>query len=263
MGTSGAWGGSGSAAAKSLRDTIAQQSDPTGSASAPPAGVPSGITADDLRDAVRLLDGRTSSKSSGPAGGSRVAAGSARRATRRGGGSGGGGGGAQRSSARTARSAGRAIAGAIAYRVGDRTTLNRLGLDFDELARLGDPFEVIRRIVDMACGSAESTIEDHERRLMAADVGERLVVDLDLNAGIPTQEIAGFALSAIISELILSECDDILLNSGGTVTEQDVRDAAAEIVGQGDFSTAGRTESDFSSAIESGLDLLRGILGID
>jgi hypothetical protein len=147
--------------------------------------------------------------------------------------------------------------------VGDRTTLNRLGLDFDELARLGDPFEVIRRIVDMACGSAESTIEDHERRLMAADVGERLVVDLDLNAGIPTQEIAGFALSAIISELILSECDDILLKSDGAVTEQDVRDAAAEIVDQGDFSTSGLTESDFSSAIETGLDRLRGILGID
>ena len=257
MGTSGAWGGSGSAAAKSLRDTFAHQGDSGGSASAPP----SGIAADDLRDAVRLLDGRTSTKSSGPASGSRVAAGSARRGTR--GGGSGGGGGAQRSSSRTARSAGRAIAGAIAYRVGDRNTLNRLGLDLDELARLGDPFEVIRRIVDMACGSSESTIEDHERRLMAADVGERLVMDLDLDAGIPTQEIAGFALSAIISELILSECDDILLNSSGTVSEQDVRDAAAEIVGQGDFSPTGLSESDFSSAIESGLDRLRGILGIE
>jgi len=261
MGTSGAWGGSGSAAAKSLRDTMAHQGNATGSPLGT-AGEPAGITADDLRDAVRLLDGQTSSKSSGPAGGSRVVAGNARRATR-GGGSGAGGGGAQRSSARTARSAGRAIAGSIAYRVGDRSTLNRLGLDFDELARLGDPFEVIRRIVDMACGSAQSTIEDHERRLMAADVGERLVVDLDLNAGIPTQEIAGFALSAIISELILSECDDILLKSDGAVTEQDVRDAAAEIVDQGDFSTPGLTESDFSSAIETGLDRLRTILGID
>lgn len=86
---------------------------------------------------------------------------------------------------------------------------------------------------------------------------------LDLDAGVPTQDIARFAVAAIVSELVLSECDDILLNSGGTVTEQDVRDAATEIVGQGEFSPAGLTESDFSSAIESGLDRLRQILGID
>lgn len=261
MGTSGAWAGSGSVAAKSLRDAIAHQGDHAAPATASPSAAvaTSGIDPNDLRDAVRLLDRKTSTSSNG-GGRSGAATGSARRVARGGGRS---GGGAQRSSARTARSAGRAIAGAIAYRVGDRTTLSRLGLDFDELASLGDPFEVIRRIVDMACGSAESTIEDHERRLMAADVGEQLVVDLDLNAGIPTQEIAGFAVAAIISELILSECDDILLNSDGTVTEQDVRDAAAEIVGQGAFSPTGVTESDFSSAIEYGLDRLREILGID
>jgi hypothetical protein len=261
VGTSGAWGGSGSAAAKSLRNTVASQGDQSEPANAPGTTVPPRIDPNDLRDAVRLLDGRTSSTSSGPSG-SRVAAGSARGASRAGGGH-SGSGGARRSSTRTASTAGRAIAGAIAYRTGDRATLNRLGLDFDELSRLGDPFEVVRRIVDMACGSAESTIADHERRLMAADVGERLVIDLDLNAGIPTQEIAALAVSAIVSELILSECGDILLSSDGTVSEQDIRDAAAEIVNQSEFPVTGLTESDFAAAIESGLDRLRKILGID
>ncbi|WP_127481829.1 hypothetical protein [Microbacterium oxydans] len=147
--------------------------------------------------------------------------------------------------------------------MGDRATLTRLGLDLDELARLGDPFEVIRRIVDMACGSAESTIEDHERRLMAADVGEQLILNLDLNAAVPTQEIATFAVSAIVAELILSECADVLAKSDGGVTEQDVRDAASAIAHQGDFSPTGLTEADFTTAIESGLGTLRDILGID
>ncbi len=98
---------------------------------------------------------------------------------------------------------------------------------------------------------------------MAADVGERLVIDLDLNAGIPTQEIATFAVSAIISELILSECGDILLSSDGTVSEQDIRDAAVEIVDQSEFPVTGLTEADFATAIEAGLDRLREILGID
>lgn len=261
MGTSGAWGGSGSAAAKALRDTIAQQGSQGsgGGVDGSTAGT-SPLNPDVLRDAIRLLDKRTSSSS----GSTRSGAGGAGGATRRprGGGGRSGGGGAQRSSARTARSAGRAIAGAIAYRVGDRATLNRLGLDLDELARLGDPFEVVRRIVDMACGSAESTIEDHERRLMAADVGEQLILDLDLNAGIPTQEIAAFAVSAIVSELILSECADVLSNSAAGVTEQDIRDAASAIAQQGEFSPTGLTESDFATAIESGLDTLREILGI-
>lgn len=259
MGTSGAWGGSGSAAANSLRDNIGFDVAPA-AATAAPASTPR-IDPDDLKDAVRLLDGRTSSTSSGPSA-SRVAAGSAVR-SRRTGGSRSGTGGARRSSSRTANAAGRAIAGAIAYRQGDRAALERLGLDFDELARLGDPFEVVRRIVDMACGTADSTIEDHERRLMAADVGERLVIDLDLNAAVPTQEIAQFAVAAIVAELILSECGDITLLSDGTVSEQDVRDAAIDIVGQAEFPTSGFTETDFAATIATGLEHLREILGID
>jgi hypothetical protein len=122
---------------------------------------------------------------------------------------------------------------------------------------------VIRRIVDMACGSAESTVEDHERRLMAADVAERLVSDIDLTAGVPAQEIATLAASAIIAELVLSESGDILLKSDGAVTEQDVRDAAEAIVENGQFTVQGVTESDFATAIETGLDQLRTILGIE
>lgn len=259
MGTSGAWGGSGSAAAKSLRDVIDV---PVGSVA--PSGGATRPTIDpaDLADAVRLLDQRTSSKASGPSS-SRVAAGSARRSSRANGGRGGGGGGAQRSSSRTARTAGRAIAGAIAYRNGDRATLERLGLDLDALTRLGDPFEVVRRIVEMACGSSESTIEDHERRLMAAEVGERLVMNMDADVGVPPAVIAEFAVAAIIAEVILSECAATILDPASGVTEQDVRDAAESIASRVDFSVTGVSEDDFSIAIEAGLDTLRGILGIE
>jgi len=87
-------------------------------------------------------------------------------------GAGGRSGGPQRSAAASARSAGRAAAAAYAYRTSDATTLERLGLDYNELRALGDEFEVLRRIVDVACGSPDSTIEDHEQRRIAADVAE-------------------------------------------------------------------------------------------
>jgi len=128
---------------------------------------------------------------------------------------------------------------------------------------LGDPFEVVRRIVEMACGSSESTIEDHERRLMAAEVGERLVTNMDSDIGVPPAVIAEFAVAVIIAEVILSECAAIILDPASGVREQDVRDAAESIASNVDFSVAGITEDDFSNAIEVGLETLRGILGIE
>lgn len=115
----------------------------------------------------------------------------------------------------------------------------------------------------MACGSSESTIEDHERRLMAAEVGERLVMNMDADVGVPPAVIAEFAVAAIIAEVILSECAATILDPASGVTEQDVRDAAESIASRVDFSVTGVSEDDFSIAIEAGLDTLRGILGIE
>ena len=258
MGTSGAWTGSGSAAAKGLRDNISAQGD--GSSGGTPATSP-GIDPSDLRDAVRLLDGRTSNKSSGPSP-SRVAAGSARRRSRSGGSS-GGTGGAKRSTSRSAAAAGRSIAGAVAYRAGDRATLERLGLDFDELTALNDPFEVLRRIVDMACGQPDSTIEDHERRLMAAEIAEQLVVGGTVPSDVPAETIVMLTVATMISELVLSECGDVATFSSGETTEQDIRDTAEALAARVTYSVAGVTENDFATAIENGVNELRGILGIE
>jgi len=258
MGTSGAWGGSGSAAAKGLRDNIA----PLGDGGAGVVRAPSpGIDPADLRDAVRLLDGRTSTQSSGPSS-SRVAAGSARRRSRTGGSS-GGTGGAKRSTSRSATAAGRSIAGAVAYRTGDRGALERLGLDFDELSSLNDSFEVLRRIVDMACGQPDSTIEDHERRLMAADIVDKLDVSGSLPTEVSAETIVMLAVAAMISELVLSECGDVATFSSGETTEQDIRDTAEGLAARVTYSVTGVTEDDFATAIENGVNELRGILGIE
>ncbi len=120
MGTSGAWGGTNSADGQQLRDNLAR-SNMSSSGSPDPIADPTL-----LRPAVRLLDTtRSPGKQKG-------ATSQGARRTRIGRGGASSGGGAQRSNARTARSAARALTGAIAYRGGDRAALRRLGLDFDE-----------------------------------------------------------------------------------------------------------------------------------
>jgi len=123
-------------------------------------------------------------------------------------GAGGRSGGPQRSAAASARSAGRAAAAAYAYRTSDATTLERLGLDYNELRALGDEFEVLRRIVDVACGSPDSTIEDHEQRRIAADVAE-WVLEQGRDGNPPSpEEIVRQAIATLIAETLLVESGD-------------------------------------------------------
>jgi hypothetical protein len=137
-----------------------------------------------------------------------------------------------------------------------------LGLDYAELNALGDRFEVLRRIVDMACSSSDSTIEDHEQRLVAADVAER-VMGQEGDDYIPSlEEIVRETISTIIAQAILSESGDLINNSDHTgLAEQDIRDAAEAIASKATLSVDGATEEEITQAIESGVETLRSISG--
>lgn len=109
------------------------------------------------------------------------------------------GGGAQRSAARSAGSAGRAAAAAYAYRTGDADTLRELGLDYDALRASGDPIEIAQRIVDAACeSSSDGTIEDDERRQVAANVALWVLEENEAGAPPEPDEIARHALAEIL-----------------------------------------------------------------
>jgi len=259
MGTSGAYSGSGGKDGKAVRDSIGDYLDglpaadgPNGPDSDRPALDPAA-----LRRVINLIRPRSSGGGGGdgPGGGG-------------GGGiSGGGtgarsGGGPQRSAAASARTAGRAAAAAYAYRTGDAATLQRLGLDYNELQSLGDEFEVLRRIVDMACAAPDSTIEDHEQRLVAAEVGE-WVLEQERDGSPPTpEEIVRQTIATIIAEALLVESGDLVnSHAQSDVAESDIRDAAEAIAAQATLSIDGATEDEISHAVEAGLETIRSIVG--
>jgi len=258
MGTSGAYSGSGGKDGKAVRDAIGDYLDGLPDADAPGGSDVERPPLDPaaLRRVINLIRPRSlgGGGGDGPGGG--------------GGGTPGGGagsrsgGGPQRSAAGSARSAGRAAAAAAAYRTGDTATLERLGLDYNELRGLGDEFEVLRRIVDMACSAPDSTIEDHEQRRVAADVAE-WVMEQDKD-GVPLtpEEIVRQTIAAIITEALLVESGD-LVNSHdqADVAESDIRDAAEARAAQATLSVDGATEDEISRAVEAGLETIRGIVG--
>lgn len=248
MGTSGAYSGSGGKDGKAVRDAIDDYLDSLPGADAPgdQDGERPPLDPAALQRVIHLIRPR----SSGGGGGRGSDGGTGSR----------NGGGPQRSVAGSARSAGRAAAAAYAYRTGDTATLQRLGLDYNELRGLGDEFEVLRRIVDMACSTPDSTIEDHEQRLVAADVAE-WVMEQD---GVPPtpEEIVRQTIAVIITETLLVESGG-LVNSHdqADVAESDIRDAAEAMAAQATLSVDGATEDEISRAVEAGLETIRGIVG--
>lgn len=254
MGTSGAYSGSGGKDGKAVRDAIGDYLD-----GLPGPDVPQGSNCDRqpldpaaLQRVIHLIRPRSSGGGggdgpSGGAGGGRASGGSGSRS----------GGGPQRSAAASARTAGRAAAAAYAYRTGDAATLERLGLDYNELRGLGDEFEVLRRIVDMACAAPDSTIEDHEQRLVAAEVGE-WVLEQERDDNPPTPEEI---VRQTIATIIVETGDLVNSHEQADVAESDIRDAAKAMAAQATLSVDGATEDEISRAVEAGLETIRGIVG--
>lgn len=269
MGTSGAYGGSGGAIGDRIRESVSElidsltagkeaPSDDSGGGELPHAPAPPRLDPKVLLPTVGLLRTRM------PGGGSGDGPGAGGSANHGGGGSAGGrrSGGPVRTAVAAARSAGRAAAAAYAYRTGDVTGLERLGLNYAELRELGDSFEVTRRIVDAACGQqASSTIEDHEQRLVAADVAEWVLAqDLGDHAPDP-EEIVRHTIALVIAEVVLSEAGKIINDSEHCeLAEQEIRDAAEALAAREALSADGVSETEFAAAIERGIETLRRIL---
>lgn len=257
MGTSGAYSGSGGKDGRAVRETVSGYLDgllaADGAELTPADRPPIDLAA--LRRVINLIRPRASGAgdSDGPGGGG-------------GGGASNGagsrsGGGPQRSATASARTAGRAAAAAYAYRTGDTATLERLGLDYNELRALGDEFEVLRRIVDMACAAPDSSIEDHEQRLVAAEVGE-WVLEQERDGSPPSpEEIVRKTIGLIIAETLLVETGDLVnSHTQADVAESDIRDAAEAIAAQATLTVDGATEVEISRAVEAGLETIRGIV---
>lgn len=264
MGTSKSYSGSGGKHGDAIRDGINDwldalpQAPPApGPDQAPPEPQQPRLDPTAILNVVALLRPRSSGGggSDGPGGGGGGGAAGGQGGGRRGGGPG-------RSVGASAGSAGRAAAAAYAFQAGDAATLERLGLSYDELSALGDQLEVTRRIVDAACGPrGESTIEDHEQRLVAAEVAE-WVLSQEGSGYVPTpEEIVRRTIAFIVADAALTEAGQIINEkSNAGRAEAEIRDAAEALAERATLSVTGATEAEFTKAIEQGIETLRGIL---
>lgn len=259
MGTVGAYSGSGGQAGKDLREGIEDWLNdvPTSPPGDDPGQDTPQLNPDTLLSVLPLMrpGGASGGRSDGPSGG---------------GGSGGGsssggrsGGGASRSVGGSARTAGRAAAAARAFRSADADTLARFGLDYAALAAL-DPIEVVRQIVEAACGArTDSTIEDHEQRLVAAEVAEWVIGEEGDNPPAP-EEIVRHTIAIIIADASLVEtANEASSHANGDLLESEVREAAEVLAARVPLSMDGATEDEFAEAIESGIETLRAIREAD
>lgn len=270
MGTVGAYSGSGGKAGKDLREGVEdwlnelptsppnerpEDSSPDGDSG---GDVPR-LNPETLLNVLPLMrpgsvsGGRSDGPGGGGGGGSTGSSGGGRS-----------GGGASRSVGGSARTAGRAAAAARAFSSGDVDTLAGFGLDYAALAALNDPIEVVRQIVEAACGArADSTIEDHEQRLVAAEVAE-WVLSEDGNAPPAPEEIVRHTIAIIIADTALVEtADEASRHANGELLESEVREVAEALAARVPLSVDGTTEDEFAAAIESGIETLRTIREAD
>lgn len=266
MGTSGAYTGVGGKAGKKISKGLCDWLD----------ALPGGPNSDDERPesdetekpvtqlpptVVASLVGLLRPRSTGGGGGGGIATGGGLAS----GGSGRTPAGSGRSSHRLATVSGRAAAGAYAYLRGDAAELRSLGLDYGELRALDDPIEVTRRIVDTVCGhQASGTLEEAEERYVAASVADWLLEQDESGALPDVDEVARYAVAAIMTELLSSELGAAMRDQPDEVAdvpEDELRDAATVLARQAELNPSGPSADELTRAIEEGIEKLRKIYG--
>lgn len=165
----------------------------------------------------------------------------------------------------TSRAAGRAGALARAYVSGDRATLGRAGLDYDDLLSLGDVVAVGTRIVEAAFDAqADSTVADDESRETVAEIVEWI---LEAPAGqTPSpDDIVRRSIELIITNVILTEVGARIRAEPSRdkrrAAEQEIRDAGEIYATRVALTNTGPSDEEIAIAIEGGIAELGKIFG--
>jgi hypothetical protein len=138
--------------------------------------------------------------------------------------------------------------------------LARLGLDYDELARM-DRLDAIARIVDLAVETPSSgSIEDHEERLIAGAIAE-WVSRFPPETPPTGEQMARKTIGLMIAEIVLTEVGDTIRRKGGSSedrirTEKEIREVAEVIASQAQLGQRGVTALDIESAVNDGVQQL-------
>lgn len=170
-----------------------------------------------------------------------------------------------RSTATSARSAGRGAAAAYAYRAGDAQTLRDLGLDYDALRANPNIFDVAHQIAQKVCEDLPAgTIETSEQLQVVGNLAEWLMQSDAAGVEVSLGQIAEEAVALILAEAYLVETASTLNSKDMTGSqraefENDVRQAAEELAAHANLSPTGPTAAEFTTAIENGLEYLRAL----
>ncbi|WP_197055594.1 hypothetical protein [Microbacterium sp. ZOR0019] len=170
-----------------------------------------------------------------------------------------------RSVGRISRTAGRAGSLALAYSAGNRAALDRAGLNYDEL-RAMDPVAVGLKILETAFeAKADSTLADAEERDIAAEVVSWILEHPADRAPSP-EEVVRKTIQTTIAETALTEIAASLHDKGASraerqSVEQQIRDVAAEYAAQANLGSAGASEQEMATAIETGIRDIGTIFG--
>lgn len=107
----------------------------------------------------------------------------------------------------------------------------------------------------------DSTIEDHEQRLVAAEVAEWVLAQEREGTELTPEQIVRQAIATIISVTLLVETGELINTSNhADLVEREIRDAAEALAAQATLSAEGASEAELSQAVESGLETIRGIV---
>ena len=170
-----------------------------------------------------------------------------------------------RTTSASAHSAGRGAAAAYAYRTGDAQTLRELGLDYDALRANPNIFEVAHQIAQKVCEDLPAgTIETAEQLHVVANLAEWLMESDDVGLDVSLEQIAEEAVALVLAEAYLvttaSELNTRDMTGAARAEfEESVRQAAEELAAYANLSPSGPSASEFTKAIEDGLEYLRSV----
>jgi hypothetical protein len=129
----------------------------------------------------------------------------------------------------------------------------------------GDALDIVQEIVEAACGPlADGTIEDEERRRVAAEIAQRVLEADESGAALLPEEIVREAIADVIFEAALTETAAKVREGNRDQAqvrevERQIREAAQVLAQRAELSPAGPTPDELASSIADGIELLRSM----
>lgn len=173
-----------------------------------------------------------------------------------------------RSTAASARAAGRGAAAAYAYRTGNAEALEEFGLDYESLRANPNVFDVVAQIVAAVCEELPDQIESDEQRHVVAEVSEWVVTTNDGGTAPTPAQIGEETLAVVLTWAYLTTTTAELNSKSLSGTERvaferEVRSACEELASHANINPSNPTAEQFISAVENGLEYLQAVYGGD